>query len=543
MDKFLKIPNFQKGHAAFKEFMKSKYNVDIDTIRDIDSRKKLFEVMKDVKESMKNSTIKYDVDELNNIALNKLQDFYKEKYALVPQSNKLNVEALHRDSSVFGNREVISNPLMPESSGVKSEGTLPFDRFLSERSKITEDKNAPAIKTLPEESKDDPLSQTDFDRLINAYKNDASAKLEESIALQLPKIPENPKSIFEKPSQIQEKNDATESYQISQHATFERTEDDILDDKPIIPQVNPQNSVIVKRYIVINGFDRDWITQKKRYNWRLNFNDMQYSYRNIKSIKMNKLIIPIENNQTKNKAMIFHNRDYKLNYQYVGIKVDEFQDLYDGFNNNSRNTFTCFVFDAAYTAPNGRGYIIMRPAQDEEMVYRQHLSAITSFTPSFCKPSGSLISEINDGYTIQKIEFENYNQLYLKVVLNKYFEKSEFDVGDSVQIKGFLIYNAISSPSYIAFNEFINKVAGHEIVQMGDANDQGFFKNFYIPAPTIFNDDTGALSQNQPLIDALRDFNIAQGSGGGHILNMSLQPVLYIELGIQMGTTSVSQFN
>jgi hypothetical protein len=53
-------------------------------------------------------------------------------------------------------------------------------------------------------------------------------------------------------------------------------------------------------------------------------------------------------------------------------------------------------------------------------------------TISIRKPSGALISNITDTYNIVKIEYRYYNQQYIKVVLDKYFDKSEYNTGDTV---------------------------------------------------------------------------------------------------------------
>lgn len=545
MEQFLKIPNFQKSHSAFKEWMKSKYNTDVETLKDTDLKKTLFAMMKEVKNDVRDKKISYtSVDDLNNMALNKLQDFYVAKYNFVSQNQKLNVESLNREAAVYGNREMISNPFHPESSGVRSDDDISksLNRILAERN--LSDANTPHMN-FPEPKKEVAIPISELESMMKSYQNNSF--LEDNISLQKPLVPDNPKQFFEVSSTIQEQNDNTVSYDISQPHPVQFEEDEYEKPVDMIPRL--KDTQTVRRYVIINGFDRDWIEQPLRYKWRMNFNDLQYTYKNIRKIKCSKLILPMENNDTKNKAFISHNRDYKLSYQYVALHVDEFTDLYDGFNDTVKNTFTCFVYDSYYVSPNGRGFIIMKPVQNEKKEYYQHLNSITSFSASFCKPSGSLISDIKDNYEIKKVEFEYYNQMYLKIVLNKYFDKSEYNIGDSVKIKNYIIYKTncsstnVTESYFVKVNEFINRSIGHEIVEMGQANEQGFFNTFYIPGPTLFNESTGVLSLDNPMIEAIREFNISGNICGGNIINVSLQPVLYIQLGIESGIVKHSDFD
>jgi hypothetical protein len=78
---------------------------------------------------------------------------------------------------------------------------------------------------------------------------------------------------------------------------------------------------------------------------------------------------------------------------------------------------------------------------------------------------------------------------------------------------------------------------------MGQANEQGFFNTFYIPGPTLFNESTGVLSLDNPMIEAIREFNACGNNCGGNIINVSLQPVLYIQLGIESGIVKHSDFD
>jgi hypothetical protein len=546
MDKFLKIPNFQKAHTAFGNWMQSKYNIDIDTLTDTDCKRALFDTMKEVKEGLGAKANDMSVDELNNKALNKLQNFYVDKYTLIPQLQKLNVESLNRDSAIYGNRPVVSNNLLPESVSATTNNdeqdvNKVFSKLLAERELKNGEQNQQQKHLPPVIEKDSPIPVDEFNLLLNRVQKNTT--LEDNIQLQLPKIPDNPKAIFEKQNSIND--DDVQVYNMSDHHTLETTTNTPSYNDNVIPV--PKNTQTVRKYILINGFDRDWETYPDRYSWKINLTN---NYKNVRNIKFNKLILPIENNDRKNKAAIFHNKDYKISFQYVSLKVDELSDTYEGANEETRRIATCFLVDSSYTCANGRGYTILQSAQCEHKLYTQQLTSVNRLTLTLNKPSGALVSQVKDDFSVKKVEFEYYNRLYLKVVTNKYFDKSDFNIGDSVRIKGCAIYKPSQTTEtktswFADANDFINNNIGHEIIETGDPNDQGFYNTFYIPAPTMFDENEGKLELKEDIIKALREFNtnvpLAQINYFGKIINMSLQPCLYMELDVDTGYTGTSE--
>jgi hypothetical protein len=151
---------------------------------------------------------------------------------------------------------------------------------------------------------------------------------------------------------------------------------------------------------------------------------------------------------------------------------------------------------------------------------------------------------------VVKIEYELYNQQYIKIVLDKYFDKFEFNIGDNIKIKGFettMPVNADPSctkPSYYSeLNSFINREYGHEIISLGDTNEYGYFKTFFVPAPGDFNNTLGKHVIERNMVDALRTYNeYNQTPLDAKIINMSVQPVLYFTLSIETGKVFKANF-
>ena len=95
---------------------------------------------------------------------------------------------------------------------------------------------------------------------------------------------------------------------------------------------------------------------------------------------------------------------------------------------------------------NGRGYVILQPTQNEtKMCEQQNLASLQRLTFSVLKPNGTLYSNSIDDYNVWKIDYQCYNTMYLQVVLDKFFDKNEFFIGDTIVIKNFSIYKPASA--------------------------------------------------------------------------------------------------
>jgi hypothetical protein len=103
---------------------------------------------------------------------------------------------------------------------------------------------------------------------------------------------------------------------------------------------------------------------------------------------------------------------------------------------------------------------------------------------------------------------------------------------------------AVGAPTYIAaFEAFINRAQGHEIVQLGASNDQGFVNAIYILAPGMLDTSAGRVIVDEQILSVVsamgqgRDDPAAliEVTSPATILNVSLQPVLTMRLGCSGG--------
>jgi hypothetical protein len=241
-------------------------------------------------------------------------------------------------------------------------------------------------------------------------------------------------------------------------------------------------------------------------------------FKDIYSISITNITIPSErihvhaNTVNANVPNQF-DYNYNFNFPYILCYIDEFQDIYDGTDNIIRKTFCQLQYHDYMKTPNGRGYVIFKPVQDEKKIfYPNYLSSLPTLNISLRKPNGELLDNSEDGLTVLHIAPEqNY---YLKITTEKYFIRDSFSKGDYIQIKDFTLYKLLEMNSenateinISALIDFVNKTDGHVIYEIGEPSDDGYFNSFYIYAPGSFNTDDGKFDVNQVLINLLIDFN------------------------------------
>lgn len=260
------------------------------------------------------------------------------------------------------------------------------------------------------------------------------------------------------------------------------------------------------------------------------------TFKDIYSIKITNATIPsdILNTYISNDNNSSYN--FNFNFPYILCNIDEFQDVYDGTDDSIRKTFCQLQYDNYIQTPNGRGYIILKPVQQEiKYFYPNPLSTLPTLNLSLTKPNGELLNYEADGQNILHITaYQNY---YLKVITKTYFDKNAFCKGDYVKIKNFNMYqinSSIDKNNINNFNTFINKHEGHIIHSSGEPNDNGFYNSFYINGPGEFDENIGKFIVEEHLMNTLSEFNqflidndfflsSSDTYENGSVLNMSLQ--------------------
>jgi hypothetical protein len=559
----------------FSDYMREKHGVQVDNIDDNKTIKKIvYTTMNDVYERNKGKPSQ----DLNVLVLTILRQHYMQK-AKTEDSKKPNVAVLNRDTELYGKRPVQINQLIPENnpySRRESDITpVALDKLIGDREKqFNPAADRPDISKLGKQIRETAEDSSSFMKRLDVLQNqrniidtanpsfDANIMQEklsndtvmnriivDTQTQQLNDIStHDPKNLFNSPI-------STELLGSGVSKPFNPM-DAIQNQSVHIPMksgdsfLNPRNQKQkqIEKYLSINSADRSWNLEPLRYKYSVNSlgddNDLQKRYRNIESIAVGKVIIPeeiIERITTTNQNLkTFFNHDFSFAYPYLILRIDEFDNVYDGTNDNVRKAFSKLIYHRSYKAPNGRGYIILKPIQKEKKrFYPTPLSSMGKLSISLLKPNGDVLNTSADSYKLCKVEYEQFNTQYFKIVTDVYFDKNEFFVGDEIIFQGHnvtVLTDNMTDFNVTKLNEFINRKEGHEIKQIGGANDSGYYRSFYIQAPGTFDRVNGQYALNSDLIDTLNEYNTQidfcdpSTPSNGRLLNNSLQHTISLKL-------------
>mgnify|MGYP000185697520 CR=1 FL=1 len=265
---------------------------------------------------------------------------------------------------------------------------------------------------------------------------------------------------------------------------------------------------------------------------------MMGTFTNIKSISITNVTIPTEMAHAFVNTNENNFTNYSFSFPYILCNIEEFNDVYDGTDDNIRRTFCQLQFENYIKTPTGRGFVILKPVQNEvKLFYPTLLSNLPTLNISLIKPNGELINNTEDG--IEILNIRKYQNYYLKIQTKTFFEKDAFFKGDYILIRNFSIFNYSNNldDSVDLFNKFINKENGHMIYEVGEPNEHGYYNSFHIFAPGTFDKSKGMFYVEQDQLDALFSFNeylenkeerlsneeYLDDYENGYILNMSLQ--------------------
>lgn len=310
-------------------------------------------------------------------------------------------------------------------------------------------------------------------------------------------------------------------------------------------------SYVAEKYLIVNGFDRDWSLHAHRFSVVADFgamseHDLQAKYRNIRSLSMKRAIIPQEIGDAPtltNPAKTVYNYPFSFSVPYVLITIDEIPSVFDGTNDVVRRSFCQMIVDKHYRAPNGRGFFVLQTMQEERKVfYPTPMSSLTRLSIAVRKPNGELYNASKDDYKITKIQRDDLNPLYLLVVVDKFFDKNEFFKGDTVKLRRFTIVEAAAASSSAGARrmaDFVNREAGHAVAEMGQPNTSGYYRTFYIRGPGNFDAQKGVNVPDAEAFAAL-DASDAEavdavdavdaGATNGEVMNTTLQCVFSLKV-------------
>lgn len=499
-------------------------------------------------------------------------------------------QSLDRDRALYGSRPVAFNNLVPQSTVKGDDDSVngTFEKLMLQRRQETEPDAQPDVGLATE--KVDPVQSDEMAKMLLELEqargaDDDKARLHapppptEQVEARdlhsksnamlddraLIRAPEDPALIYRSFDRGADAAGASIHTMVSSAKAFGHAGDVTLDDgeedsnlRVLQPLPRDANRRVVHKYVAINSFDRNWFQDPFRNTYTVSFagygeNDAQHQYRNITALAVTKVVLPMEITErpTLNTNAVSRTEfinDYSFNYPYVMICLEGIDDVYDGTNDRIRRAFCMLVFNTSYRTKNGRGFVVLDPIQEEKkLFYPVPMGNLRNLKITLIRPNGAVLNNSTDDYLVSKVEYEDYNPAHLRVVLDKFFDKNDYYVGDTVLIKGYVAQEidplaGMEAWSYQRVNDFINRPEGHEVVELGQVNENGFYRTFYIMGPGTLDKVGGKLAIDQALITTLNSFNMQQQAEyalrpdlynavtNGGICNVSLQNTVSLTL-------------
>lgn len=273
--------------------------------------------------------------------------------------------------------------------------------------------------------------------------------------------------------------------------------------------------------LFIYSADRDWLnnTRENRYNFSVNFdpaNNRQgfnfspsanIKFKNITRIELVKMIVPAEGvdtlvRNTGTSGSPVYNSATRLNilsFPYSIVRISELDGNNYGTDNYLDNSFGVIQYDANWVSDNdnmtdSKGYLALIPKfQKCQRVYAPTpLSTLNKLTVRLERPTGNLISEVDDTLNISAIyspgalpggvsttsaynvdDASSQNQ-YIFVKTSKFFSRFAFSSTDRIQIKGLSVAGVdITGTTAGVIQDgfdYLQQDAGHLIVGIGYLN-------------------------------------------------------------------------
>lgn len=540
---FMSKDNIQVIVGIFSNYMKETHSVSLDMAN---LKKTIFSLMNTIMEATP-----LGLKSIHQMNLEVLT-MAKAHYLKNSKTEKPNIMNLARETEVYGKRQVSINEMIPQRDPYERKAASDLDKIIAER-------DGPFRKVIPD--------ITQLGRQITE-----TAEGTDDFMLKLKKLEEerNEQQRMAVDKEFREANtietvDPTALYKtqpppVQQDINLSdiiSTRQDFLISDPVKPSSNTVESVTIQKYLSVNSMDRQWTDNTLRYSYSVAFNatrGITGNYKNIRAIGVGKVVIPqeiIEHNSVlnlANKTQFDH--EFSFSYPYLILRIDEFNDVYDGTNDEIRKSFCKLLYHRSYKAPNGRGYVILKPLQKEKKYFHPTpLSSLSRLSISLLKPNGFLLNQSADNYKVKKIYYSTFNPHMYEVMTDVFFDRNEFFTGDTVFFKDFTITSKRDQdnkpqPTIFAnnvnahkLNEFINRPEGHEIIRIGTPNENGFYRSFMIMAEGHFDRLTGKQDTNQDIVTVLNSYNdtidYSTFTGfNGYIMNMSLQNTIGITLDV-----------
>jgi len=419
---FSSLENMQRCLEVFQKYMYNTFNIDvIQRFPEINARVVLLETMRIVFSNYQEEDNDMSVNELNNVVMNKMKHFYVKKFNLTA-SDKPVIKTLERDKEIMGDRPVMLPPAITPDSHKFNDKTIvenDFNRILDMRQLESQQGNRglSAANIFDPIKESPPLDQESFEARLRQLRIERGEDIfppepSEAMPTKVNELQAEKAGIQNSfiqpieyaPEKLHKPVDLKPSSRPDNRRNYEPRGEDAF----VIQQ--PKTKISPPFYFVINGFDRNWLSEKMRFQFRIDTSQFMKQYKNILELSFTKLIIPaeIKNEKTVTNPVtkLVYNHNFSLSYPYLILKIDEIKDTHDGINQQNQHAFTHFIQDCVHTSTNGRDYIILKPMQNETKVFHPSpLSSLPKFSIQITKPNGMLFNHSTDNFSVWKVEY------------------------------------------------------------------------------------------------------------------------------------------
>ena len=540
---YISLENLKVCESAFHVYMQERYGRTIESSEVLAVRRMIYSIMTEVEGRHPSGSSKLGVREKNNIALNIARDMVlngnlssssgsaadqNKDVGKTSSSSSTPPQApfIKREMDLYGNRTPIDmvsvqssiHPPNPQNSQMRKDGgndiTAEFERAMAAF-------DPPAPPPPPPPGKiENTMDAHDFEMKVKELVQARATNHDENMAAGsgLAIIPFDAEH-------TNVTNDLSSSTYIQKPP-------------PAAIQLEKHSHI---RMIAIHGADRDVESYPLRFKFVVRVagfstNHLKNEYKNISWMAATCLVVPMEiamgGDRPSGTRPFIH--EYDFAYPYLVMNIDGMDGGYDGCNDTLRQCFSVMIFDRSYRAPNGRGYVVLKSAggPDEKRKFKTPIGNLHTIDMSIARPNGTLLNNSVDNIKIVSISYETGTPLLVRVQCSRYFDRNEFYIGDVVRMSRFSSEDVEGQPNSLYLDQYVNREAGHEVVKIGEVNNQGFSNSFYILAPGMLNMADGSLVLDEKILDVIRHIggSTTNISPGG-IVNTSLQPFFTIKVG------------
>ena len=318
-------------------------------------------------------------------------------------------------------------------------------------------------------------------------------------------------------------------------------------DDSIAPDYQLPNTKIKPHTIIINSIDRNWSsnTIETPYNYLVklggsskdHYSTVSHDYKNIISFTIDKIIL---SNRACNQS--YHsNISPRLNDNpYITLNVKGITFSSYGTNKTLNNTIG--IYTPLIPLPTNLSEISYLEFKNTSLQKKDYTPTpegyISALDLSITTPTGTIASNLSDVLTIYSIFINSNNSNInaniddsLIIQTSTYFNAIEFRRNDLIKIKNYKYHN-MSYDESSTFNNWINRDAGHYILDISKSTSTTLYNQLTIPIPASLSRSTGNINVESWFNDFDMKIlsNVAIADTSGKLINTNTQSHLIVNI-------------